>query len=125
MQELFEKLLKGEMPNVIDVMIALSELSTYWPSDDGSIEIPPCESGCRCQLCDQHRKVEFMVNPTVKQVLKRVNREVGFPLSQRKIKKAGYDPSTYLALLAAELLTCIDIDNYREKLESLLKLAGS
>lgn len=33
MDELFEKLARGELPNFIEVMQAISEVSELWPTD--------------------------------------------------------------------------------------------
>lgn len=33
MNELFEKFARGDIPNVIELMAAISELSEFWPGD--------------------------------------------------------------------------------------------
>ncbi len=33
MDELFEKFARGEMPNIIELMEAISEISEMWPTD--------------------------------------------------------------------------------------------
>ncbi len=33
MDELFEKFTRGEMPNIIELMAAISEISDYWPTN--------------------------------------------------------------------------------------------
>lgn len=33
MDELFEKFARGEMPNIIEVMQAISDLADFWPGD--------------------------------------------------------------------------------------------
>lgn len=34
MNELFEQLARGEMPNIIELMAAISEIADYWPKAD-------------------------------------------------------------------------------------------
>jgi len=53
MDELFEQFKRGEIPNVIELMAAISELSNYWP---GEICLD-CRTGLDSLVCDQSQKL--------------------------------------------------------------------
>lgn len=57
----------------------------------------------------------------VKEVLREYHQKVPFPLTARKIKKAGYDVSDYLINLLEDLRKCEDLWKNEKLAKKLLK----
>lgn len=49
MNELFEQFARGEMPNIIELMAAISEIADLWPTDI----CPDCRNS---KFCIEHRE---------------------------------------------------------------------
>lgn len=47
LDHLFVKLAKGEMPDILEMMAALSDVSRIWPEVE-----PFCQSDSSCPFCD-------------------------------------------------------------------------
>lgn len=67
MDELFEQFRRGEIPNVLELMAAISELSKYWPCD-------PCLD-CRVNSNRKPEKKTDKIKPESKPHQKHIKKE--------------------------------------------------